>query len=564
MEAVQALQPVIILLLVGLTAMILAKPTRLSPIVGYIIAGIVIGPHGFGLIKESSTTHLLAELGVVFLLFDIGLHFSLTQIWGSRRDILGLGPLQVILCLASLSLFAIWAGIPTNIAIVIGAALALSSTAVAIQAVNDLGVQRCPIGVSATAVLIFQDICAIFLLILANSIGNDEVSLGSNLALAGGKAIIAFAVALLIGRFVIRPLFNLVAQSKNEESFTALALLIVLATSAATGLMELSLTLGAFLAGMIISETPYRHVIQSEVKPFSGLLLSFFFITVGMSLNIHILLSLWQWILLVAGGLVISKLALIYLSARIFRIPISTSIQLAFILAQGSEFAFVVLAAPSIHNALGAEYSAILVSAIAISMALTPFLANFGHRLAAKKADFAWHEAEEKKTSTQDNAQGTKIIIFGMDEVGRTVADSLEAHNIPYVAFDMNHDRFVEARANGYPVAFGDLADMRLADVANLAQASALVITQARYELAKQITPTVKQRYPNLNRYVSVKDQEESKKFSALGMTTVQPITQPAGVDMAETILRKQGIDSKKVAHWIALQQEQYLQAKHA
>jgi len=559
-QVANTLQPVILLLLVGLVAMILAKPLRLSPIVGFLIAGIVIGPHGFGLIQESETTHLLAELGIVFLLFDIGLHFSLAHIWDSRRDILGLGPLQVVLCMVTLSLLAIWVGISLDVAIVIGAALALSSTAVAFQAIKELGMQRCPIGTSATAVLIFQDIIAIFLLILATSLGTDGGSVTNQLAMAGIKAVLAFAAALLLGRFVIKPLFKLVAQTKNEESFTALALLIVLATATATGEMQLSLTLGAFLAGMIISETPYRIIIQTEVKPFRGLLLGFFFITIGMSLNTEILLQQWVWILVVACGLVLVKIALIYLAARLFKFPVSTSIQLAFILAQGSEFAFVVLAAPYVGQALGAEYSAILVAAIAISMALTPFLASFGQRLARKQADFAWHEAEDAPTSQPPQERGGDVIIFGMDEVGRVLADSLDTHNIPYKAFERDHDLFVEARTEGYPVAFGDLKDLRLADSVNMAQASALVITQGRYDIARQLTPIMRQRYPDLYRYISVQNQEESAKYSELGMIAVEPISQPTGIDMASAVLKAQGIDSEKIAHWITLRQEQYLQ----
>lgn len=564
MEATHTLQPVIMLLLVGLISVVLAKPARLSPIVGYLIAGIVIGPHGFGLIEESETTHLLAELGVVFLLFDIGLHFSLVHIWGARRDILGLGPLQVVLCMISLALLAIWAGVSMEVAIVIGAALALSSTAVSIQAIKELRLQHCPIGVSATAVLIFQDIAAIFLLILATSLGSEESSVAIQLSEAGIKAALAFAAALLLGRFVIRPLFNLIAQTKNEESFTALALLIVLATAVATGEMKLSLTLGAFLAGMIISETPYRHIIQTEVKPFRGLLLGFFFITVGMSLNTPVLMEMWYWILAVAIGLVVIKVALIYLTARIFKTPVNTSIQLAFILAQGSEFAFVVLASPYVGETLGVEYSAILVAAIAISMALTPFLAHFGQHLVRRREDFAWREAEEGAPREKPPAGEGHVIIFGMDEVGRLLADSLDDHDIPYKAFERDHDRFVEARTEGYSVAFGDLSDLRLADSVNIAQANAIVITQGRYELSRDMAPIVKQRYPNLSRYISVKDQEESKKYQELGMIAVEPISQPAGVDMASVILKKEGIESEKIAHWITRQQEQYLQLEES
>jgi len=558
------LEPVILILLVGLVAMILAKPLRLSPIVGFLIAGVVIGPHGFGLIQESETTHLLGELGIVFLLFDIGLHFSLAHIWDARRDILGLGPVQVLLCMVSLSLLAIWAGISLDVAIVIGAALALSSTAVAFQAIGELGIQRCPIGVSATAVLIFQDIAAIFLLILASSLGTSDDSIASNLAIAGVKAALAFIAALFIGRFVIKPLFHLVAQTKNEDSFTALALLIVLATATATGEMQLSLTLGAFLAGMIISETPYRHIIQTEVKPFRGLLLGFFFITVGMSLNTYILLEQWYLILVVAVGLVILKIVLIYFAGRIFKFPVDTSIQLAFILAQGSEFAFVVLATPYIGLELGERYTAIIVAAIAISMALTPFLASFGQRLARKKAEVAWQEADQGTASEQSDDAVGDVIIFGMDKVGRILADSLDAHNVPYKAFEPDHDQFIEARSEGYPVAFGDLADLRLADTANISQANAIVITQPRFEISQSLTPIVKQRYPNLSRFIAVKNKEESAKFSELGMITVEPISQPAGIDMVSAILKAQGIESEKIASWITRQQEEYLQVEES
>lgn len=561
MEAVEILLPAILLLLVGLLAVVLTKPVKLSPIVGYLFAGIAIGPHGFGLIEESSTTHLLAELGVVFLLFDIGLHFSLANIWDARRDILGLGPLQVLLCTACLSLLAMWAGIELSVAIVIGAALALSSTAVAVQAINELGVQRCPIGVSATAVLIFQDICAIFLLILASSMGADEGSLGTHLSVAGIKSVVAFAAALLLGRFVIGPLFKLVSQTRNEESFTALALLIVLSTAAATGEMGLSLTLGAFLAGMIISETPYRHVIQTEVKPFRGLLLGFFFITVGMSLNTQVLFEQWYWVLIVTSGLLMIKIILIYFSARVFKLPVSSSIQLAFILAQGSEFAFVVLATASVSNVLSTEYSAILVAAIALSMASTPFLAVYGHRLARKKEDSAWREGDINNPDQHAEIDSGHIIIFGMNEVGRTLADSLEAQNISYKAFEFDYSRFVDARADGYPVAFGDLSDLRLADTADVSQANSVVVTQGRYDIAREIAPIVDQRYPNLRRYVSVKDQDESDKFRELGMIVVQPISQPAGVDMASTVLKDLGVDSDEIADWITRQQDKYLQA---
>lgn len=252
MEQAHHLQPVLILLVVGILSIAVMRPLRMNPIVGYLIAGMLIGVHGFGWIEESETTHLLAELGVVFLLFDIGLHFSIGQIWDARRDILGLGPIQIILSTGAFTILSMFVGLSIEVAITVSAALALSSTAVAAQILADNQQSRCPVAVSATAVLIFQDICAIFLLILANSLGNTEVSLGSVIGVAAIKGIVAFVAALFMARVVIGPAFNFIAKAKDNEVFTATALLIVLSTAAATGLFGLSLTLGAFLAGMII------------------------------------------------------------------------------------------------------------------------------------------------------------------------------------------------------------------------------------------------------------------------------------------------------------------------
>ncbi len=333
MEQLHTLQPVLILLVAGILAIAIMRPLRMSPIVGYLLAGMIVGGHGMGWIEESSTTHLLAELGVVFLLFDIGLHFSLGHIWDARKDILGLGPIQVILCTLGFALIVYATGLPIDYSIIIGATLALSSTAVVAQILADSQQNNCPVAISTTAVLIFQDICAIFLLILASSMGDKDVSLGGVVGIAAIKATVSFITAILIGRFVIGPFFHWVAKSKDDEIFTAMALLIVLSTAAATGLFGLSLTLGAFLAGMIISETPYRHVIQTEIKPFRGLLLGFFFITVGMALDKDVIVQQWWKIALVAALLIAVKLLFTYVAARLLRIPNRNALQMSVLLA---------------------------------------------------------------------------------------------------------------------------------------------------------------------------------------------------------------------------------------
>lgn len=559
MEAVHALEPAILLLLVGILAITLMRPLRLSPIVGYLLAGMLIGPHGLGLIQESHTTHLLAELGVVFLLFDIGLHFSLAHIWEARRDILGFGPLQVGLCTLAFAGLGLALGFGAELAVVAGATLALSSTAVAVQTLAERGQQSCPVGVSATAVLIFQDICAIFLLILAASLEGDGGALGPALAGAALKAAAAFAVAILIGRYLIGPLFRGLARTRSEEVFTAVALLIVLVAAASTGALGLSLTLGAFLGGMMLSETPYRHVIQTEVKPFRGLLLGFFFITVGMALHLEVLVRDWAAVLLVTALLVGLKTAIILTAARVMGTPLRVALQLGFLLSQGSEFAFVILAMPALADSLGPERSAILIAAVALSLALTPSLTGLGNRwakrLAQRRLEARQEEADDRRPAV------APVVIFGLGEVGRRVADALEAHGVPYMAVEMDDERFIRAIADGYPVAFGDAGDPRLLETIQMAQRPTIVVTIKRYEVSRDLTPILRERYPNLTRFVAVDDDEEQARFEALGMRAVVNRSVPRGLDLAAAVLRAHRVKDDRILDWMREQQDQTLAA---
>lgn len=559
MEQVHALLPAILLLLVGIFAIALLRPLRLSPIIGYLAAGALIGPFGIGVIEQDDTTKLLAELGVVFLLFDIGLHFSLRHIWEARRDILGFGPLQVVLCGAGIAAALIFWQVDTNIAVLIGITLALSSTAVVAETIKERGQQSCPVGTSATAVLIFQDICAIFLLIFAASLDQGDVALAPAIGAAVLKAVAAFAAAIVIGRFLIGPIFRFLAKSRNEEVFTVTALLIVLLTASATGLLGLSLTLGAFLGGMIISETPYRHVIQVEVKPFRGLLLAFFFITVGMTLNPTILLENWTIILAAVVALLVSKIILTFLAALAVRVALPIAIQTGFLLAQGSEFAFVVLATPGIQAAVGAELAAVILTTVAVSLALTPFVSQIGQYLTTRIGEQICGTAASAVPSGGPAA--APIVVFGMNTIGRRVADGLEALDIPYTALEMDHDRFVKANTDGYPVAFGDAGDPRMLETFDMVRRPAIVIALPRYDVSEGLTPIVRERYPNAARFVSVANEEEKARFDALGMRAVVNRSVPDGLDLAAAVLRHQGAPDEKVEGWMHRLQEEALAA---
>ncbi len=351
-----ALGPVILLLALGVAAVIGTRALRLSPIVGYLALGIGLSGSGVMLVSDSATVELLAELGVVFLLFDIGLHFSLSHIRSQAADIFGFGPVQVLAGTLGLGLVAMLFGLAPLPAFLVGATLALSSTAVVARLIAERHQQNCPVGLTATAILIFQDVAAIFLLIVAGALGSGEAVLPA-MGIALVKAAVAFGVAVLLARMVVRPLFDLIAFSRNEEVFTAMALFVALAAGWATGAVGLSLTLGAFLGGMIVAETPYSPIIQSEIKPFRGLLVGFFFISVGMSLDVGTLLRFWPAVIGVAVLLLAVKILTNAAASLAFRWSVPGSTQLGFLLAQGSEFAFVILSLPPVRRLVGGQAS---------------------------------------------------------------------------------------------------------------------------------------------------------------------------------------------------------------
>lgn len=554
-HAIEVLLPVIAILGIGVAAALASRGFGLSPIVGYLLAGLLIGPGALGWVEPTAETALLAELGVVFLLFDIGLHFSLRHIRDSARDILGLGTAQVALCAAVFGLIAWALGLPPLFAAVTGLALALSSTAVVARLVAERHQQTCPVGLTATSILIFQDIVAIFLLILATSLGADNASLAQDFGLALGKAVLAFVVAVLIGRYAARPAFAFIARTGHEEVFTAAALFIALLAAVLTGLADLSLTLGAFLGGMVVAETTYRPVVQSEIKPFRGLLLGFFFITVGMGIDLAVLAQRWPLVIGAAVFIVAAKAVLIGLAARPFGWTVPGATQLGFLLAQGSEFALVILSLPPVREGLG-EAAPILIAAIALTLATTPTVSEWGRRLAGRLR--ARSAADHAGELTRRGA-AAPVLIVGMGEAGRTVANALAAFDIGYAALERDSTRHARAVADGYEAAFGDAADPRLWEPMDFAARRVAVITPARYDVAAPLTPLAAERFPDLARYVPVADAAEGTRFAELGMRPVTDRSHPRGLDLAAAVLAEFDVGRDAVAEWMRAEQERAL-----
>jgi K+:H+ antiporter len=502
----------------------------------------------------------LAELGVVFLLFDIGLHFSLGHIREQARDIFGFGPVQVLAGTLGLGLFGLLFGLPPVAAFLVGATLALSSTAVVAGLIAERHQQNCPVGLTATAILIFQDVAAIFLLIVATALGTGE-ALAPAMSLALLKAGGAFVVAVLLARLLVRPFFDLIARTRNEEVFTAMALLVALAAGWATGSIGLSLTLGAFLGGMIIAETPYRPLIQSEIKPFRGLLLGFFFISVGLSLDLGALVRFWPAVIGVAVLLLMVKITTNAAASLVFRWSVPGSTQLGFLLAQGSEFAFVILSLPPVRALVGETASAVLIAAVALSLAVTPSLAELGRSLAGRMRRRA---ARATDAELQPRDLIGPVFIAGMGRTGRTLADALTEFDIGYAAIERDQQRLREAVADGYNVAFGDLSDPRIWEPVALHGRKVSVLTAPIFEVSRDLGPVARQRFPNLKRIAVVRDRDEAERFKSIGLLPVIDRSVPPGLDLAALVLGELGVGPDRIGEWMRRRQERALSGVQA
>jgi CPA2 family monovalent cation:H+ antiporter-2 len=547
------LVPVIVLLALGIVAAVGSRAVGLSPIVGYLALGLGLKATGFGILSDAGTVALLAELGVVFLLFDIGLHFSLKHVREQAKDIFGFGPVQVIACTLGFGLVGMALGLSALPAFLVGAILSLSSTAVVARLIAERHQQNCPVGLTATAILIFQDVAAIFLLIIAGALNGGTATMLPTAGLALVKAAAAFGVAVLLARFVVRPLFAIIAAGRNEEVFTATALLVALAAGWATGHAGLSLTLGAFLGGMIIAETPFRVIIQSEIKPFRSLLLGFFFISVGLSLDLGVLAQSWQWVIAVAVGLVAVKILCNAAASLVFGWSVPGSTQLAFLLAQGSEFAFVVLSLPPVRALVGDATTSILVAAVALTLAVTPNLAEAGRALAGR---LRRRRQVTSDPELQPRDMPGPVFIVGMGPVGRTLADALTEFEIGYAAIERDQRQFALAVADGYAVAFGDASDHRIWEPLAMQGRRVTVITAPRFETSRDISPLIGKLFPNLKRYAVVTTEEDRERFAGIGMTPILDRSRPAGLDVAMAVLTELGVEDEKIGDWMRRAQE--------
>lgn len=511
-SVVATIQPAITLLGLGIGAALASRALRLNPIVGYLGLGVLLASLGVAKSFSGPVVAAMAEAGVMFLLFNLGLHFSLGRIKAEAGNIFGFGSLQMVVAGGAFAAL-FWAlGLPPMFAVIAGFGMGLSSTAVVIGLVRERGQEDCPVGRAAQSILIFQDIAAILLLVTAGALASGG-DLLPQLGLAGAKALAAFGIAVLFARVLTEPLFNLIARAGTTEVYTATALFIALAAGWATGMAGLSLTLGAFLGGMAVADSRYRILVQTEIDAFRGLFLSFFFISVGLSIDPALLVQDWWMVVAVAAGLIVLKCAFNVAAALLNRWSVPGSIQLGFLLGQGSEFTLVLLALPAVAGLADARLVSAMVTAIAISLAVTPVVSNLGRKLAGRLRA----GPPDAKLAGDD----APVLIIGMTAAGRAVADALAFNAVDYLALEPDHERFQMALADGYHVHRANPGDPRSWAAIGMERRQALVIATGATDVSRELTPLVEQRMPGLPRIIALKGPEAIDEMAALGLVPV-------------------------------------------
>lgn len=511
-SVVATIQPAIMLLGLGIGAALGARALRLNPIVGYLGLGLGLASLGVAQDFTGPVVAAMAEAGVMFLLFNLGLHFSLGRIRAEAGNIFGFGSLQMLVAGGGFAALFWLLGLPPAFAVIAGFGMGLSSTAVVIGLIRERGQEDCPVGRAAQSILIFQDIAAILLLVTAGALASGG-ALGPALGLAGVKALAAFGIAVLFARFLTEPLFGLIARAGTTEVYTATALFIALAAGWATGMAGLSLTLGAFLGGMAVADSRYRILVQTEIDAFRGLFLSFFFISVGLGIDPALLVSDWTLVAAMTAGVIALKCVFNVAAGMLNRWSVPGSIQLGFLLGQGSEFTLVLLALPAVAGLAEPRLVSAMVTAIAISLAVTPFVSNLGRKLAGRLRA----GPPDKKLAGDD----APVLIIGMTAEGRALADALDFNEIAYLALEADHDRFQTALADGYHVHRANPADPRSWDAIGVDRRKVLVVATGATDVSRDLTPLAQERMPQVARIIAVPGPDEIDELAMLGMTPV-------------------------------------------
>lgn len=526
-------------LIILLTAAVITVPLfrflGLGTVPGFLTAGVVVGPSVLGLIDNRSEIGHLSELGVVLLLFVIGIELKPSRLWLMRRMVFGLGVLQVVVTGAAITAVAYFIfGVGPRSAILIGPALALSSTAFVLQLLTEQKMLTSGFGRTSIAVLLLQDLAVVPLLALASLLAVADLAIEVDIGLALLEALAILALIIIGGRFLLQPVLQRIAHYGSAEVFTASAVLLVLGAAVLMAQIGLSMAMGAFVAGLLVADSEFRHQVTAEIQPFRGLLLGLFFMSMGMSLELHVLLEKP----LVSIGLVVmlmaTKVAVLWSLANLFGHRGGTGLAIALLLAQSGEFALVLFAVAFDNALLSVELYQQLLIVVVLSMLATPPLAGLAYRLASSKRG----ESMTNDSASKEQA-GPAVVVVGFGRVGRRIGKILEMRNVPYIALDNRADTVKRERSAGRSVFFGDARLLDVLKSMGVNDASLVIVTVDDFQVAEQIVSTLRRAYPKLDILARGHDMEHCYRLQHLGVRLAVSENLEASIALARAALEQ-------------------------
>jgi glutathione-regulated potassium-efflux system ancillary protein KefC len=529
--------------LVYLAAMVVAVPVfkrlGLGSVLGYLVAGVVIGPSALGLISDVEAVLHGAELGVVLLLFLVGLELQPTRLWALRRIVFGLGAAQVAVTAVVFGGIALALGLGAPAALVLGVGLSLSSTAFALQLLAEKKELDREHGRASFGILLFQDLAVIPLLAVLPLLGGARAEGPSDPAwLSALKVVGVLAAVFAGGRYVLRPVLKRLASTQSQEVMTAAALLVAVGTALAVGAVGLSMSLGAFLAGVMLAESEYRHELEADIEPFKGLLLGLFFIAVGMSADVALVVARPLTVLGLVLGLTAIKMAVLYAVGRRALGGVEPALSLAVVISQGGEFAFVLFGMAARQRLLPAELADLLVVVVSVSMVLTPLLFIVLARVVRPRL----HRGAARRDFDDVPDEANPVIVAGFGRIGQVVARVLRAKRIGFTALDTNPDHIDFVKRFGNRVFYGDAARIELLRAAGATRARVFVLAIDDIPTSLRMAAVVRHHFPGLTIFARARNRQHAYKLLDLGIRHVIRDTFPAGLEMTRDILRELGV----------------------
>jgi K+:H+ antiporter len=535
----------------------LVRRFGLSPVLGYLGAGAALGPLGIGsfmdkapwlywfTVVDPKNVSGLAELGIVFLLFLIGLELSYQRLVTMRRLVFGLGSLQVVIASAVIGGIAALAGNTPAASVIIGSCLALSSTAIVIEVISNQRRMSTAVGRTSFSILLAQDIAVVPILLFVSILANGRGSVITGLTLAIANAALAIGLIVVLGRLLLRPLLRFVASVDSSELFVAAILFVIVGSAVAAGLAGLSMALGAFVAGLLLAETEFRKLIETTIEPFKGLLLGLFFFTVGMSIDFREIAREPVWLLSCAVGLVVVKAALIAGLARLFRVSWPSAIETGLLLGPGGEFAFVVIGVATAYELVTAGAGSFTLALTSLTMALVPLLAILGRRVGDRLERRKGLEPE--LTVPPPAGSSGHAIVIGHGRVGQIVCDMLERHRFPFLATDSDPAAVTQYRKRGRQVYYGDATNLAFLRSCGLMDSKAVIVTIHTQAAIDEIVHAVRSLRPELLIVSRARDAAHARHLYAVGVTDAVPETIEASLQLSEAVLVGLGLPAGPV-----------------